>query len=110
MVERLEPGRRERVQEHARLDRALSGLLFSFDDQKPRTPSTKIGHAKRAQPGLCRRSHATSLTVGVIVPAALTDDEAVAIGADAASTIPKDQTEVAPCVRQGLERIARGER
>ena len=47
---------------------------------------------------------------GVIVPAALTDDQAVAIGADAAGTVPSDRTEIALCVRQGLERIARGQR
>jgi hypothetical protein len=47
---------------------------------------------------------------GVIVPAALTDDQAVSIGADAAGGVPTDRTEIALCVRQGLERIARGER
>jgi hypothetical protein len=47
---------------------------------------------------------------GVLVPAALTDDQAVAIGADAAGAIPTDRSEIALCVRQGLEQIARGER
>ncbi len=47
---------------------------------------------------------------GVLFPLALTDDEAVKIGADAAGTIPPDRTEIALCVRQGLEKIARGER
>jgi hypothetical protein len=47
---------------------------------------------------------------GVLVPAALTDDQAVAIGADAAGTLPTERTEIALCVRQGLEQIAKGER
>ncbi|HUR95474.1 MAG TPA: hypothetical protein VMY76_12865 [Gemmatimonadales bacterium] len=47
---------------------------------------------------------------GVLVPAALTDDEAVKIGADAVGAVPTDPAEIALCVRQGLERIARGER
>jgi hypothetical protein len=46
---------------------------------------------------------------GVIVPAALTDDQAVRIGADAAGTVPTDRSEIALCVREGLERIAKGE-
>jgi hypothetical protein len=45
---------------------------------------------------------------GVLVPAALTDDEAVKIGADAAGQVPSDRTEIALCVREGLEKIARG--
>jgi hypothetical protein len=47
---------------------------------------------------------------GVLVPAALTDDQAVAIGADASGTLPAERTEIALCVRQGLEQIAKGER
>lgn len=47
---------------------------------------------------------------GVIVPASLTDDEAVSIGADAAGMVPTDRGEIALCVRQALEQIARGER
>ena len=46
---------------------------------------------------------------GVIVPAALTEEEAGKIGADAAGTIPPDRSEIALCVRQDLERIAKGE-
>ena len=46
---------------------------------------------------------------GVLVPAALTDDEAVKIGADAAGNIPTEPGEIALCVREGLERIARGD-
>lgn len=46
---------------------------------------------------------------GVIVPAALTEDDAVKIGADAAGTMPPDRSDIALCVRQNLERIARGE-
>jgi hypothetical protein len=45
-----------------------------------------------------------------LVPAALTDDQAVAIGADANGTLPAERTEIALCVRQGLEQIAKGER
>ena len=47
---------------------------------------------------------------GVLFPSALTDDEAVQVGADAAGTLPSDRTEIALCVREGLERIARGNR
>jgi hypothetical protein len=45
---------------------------------------------------------------GVLFPAALTDDQAVKIGADAAGTLPSGRTEIALCVREGLEKIARG--
>jgi hypothetical protein len=47
---------------------------------------------------------------GVIVPSALTDDEAVKIGADAAGSVPAERSEIALCVRQGLEQIAKGGR
>jgi hypothetical protein len=47
---------------------------------------------------------------GVLVPAALTDEQAVAIGADAAGTVPTERAEIALCVREGLEQIAKGER
>ena len=47
---------------------------------------------------------------GVLVPGVLTEDQAVKIGADAAGTVPADASEIALCVRQGLERIAKGER
>jgi hypothetical protein len=46
---------------------------------------------------------------GVIAPVALTDDEAVKIGADAAGAVPTEPGEIALCVREGLARIARGE-
>jgi hypothetical protein len=46
---------------------------------------------------------------GVLYPAALTDDQAVKLGADAVGSIPTDPPEIALCVREGLERIARGE-
>jgi hypothetical protein len=45
----------------------------------------------------------------VVYPAALTDDQAVRIGADAVGSIPTDPSEIALCVREGLERIARGD-
>jgi hypothetical protein len=45
---------------------------------------------------------------GVLVPAAITEDEAVKIGADAAGLLPVDRSEIALCVREGLELIARG--
>jgi hypothetical protein len=46
---------------------------------------------------------------GVLYPAALTDDQAVKIGADAVGSIPTDPSEIALCVREVLERIARGD-
>jgi hypothetical protein len=49
-------------------------------------------------------------SAGVLVPAALTEDEAVKVGADAASLLPVDRSEIALCVREGLEQIARGAR
>ena len=45
---------------------------------------------------------------GVLYPAALTDDQAVKLGADAVGDVPTDPTEIALCVREGLERVARG--
>ncbi|MGN6169303.1 MAG: hypothetical protein ACTHQQ_14220 [Solirubrobacteraceae bacterium] len=48
-------------------------------------------------------------TQGVLAPAALTDDEAVKIGADAVGNVPTEPGEIAICVREGLERIAKGE-
>jgi hypothetical protein len=47
---------------------------------------------------------------GVLVPSALTEDQAVKIGADAVGAFPTDPAEVALCVREGLEQIARGAR
>ena len=47
---------------------------------------------------------------GVLVPSVLTEDEAVKIGADATGAAPTDRSEIALCVREGLERIAKGER
>jgi hypothetical protein len=46
---------------------------------------------------------------GVLVPAALTDNQAVKIGADAVGNVPTEPGEIALCVREGLERIARGD-
>ncbi|MBA3260619.1 MAG: hypothetical protein H0T68_14275 [Gemmatimonadales bacterium] len=45
---------------------------------------------------------------GVLVPSALSEDELVKIGADAAGRVPTDRSEIALCVREGLERIAKG--
>jgi hypothetical protein len=45
---------------------------------------------------------------GVLAAVALTDDEAVKLGADAAGTVPTEPGEIALCVREGLARIARG--
>jgi hypothetical protein len=45
---------------------------------------------------------------GVIAAVALTDDEAVKLGADAAGTVPTEPGEIALCVREGLARVARG--
>ena len=47
---------------------------------------------------------------GVLYPAALTDDQVVKLGADAVGSIPTEPTEIALCVREELEKIARGER
>jgi hypothetical protein len=47
---------------------------------------------------------------GVLVPASLTDDQAVSIAADSRGAVPTDRTEIALCVREGLEKIAKGER
>jgi hypothetical protein len=47
-------------------------------------------------------------SAGVLYPPALTHDQAIKIGADAVGSIPTDP-EIALCVREGLERIARGE-
>ena len=46
---------------------------------------------------------------GVLAPVALTDDEAVKLGADATGSLPTDPAEIALCVREGLEHIARGD-
>jgi hypothetical protein len=45
---------------------------------------------------------------GVLYRAAVTDDQAVKLGADAVGELPTDPTEIALCVRGGGERIARG--
>ena len=47
---------------------------------------------------------------GVLVPASLTDDQAVSITADSSGAVPTDRTEIALCVREGLQKIAQGER
>ena len=47
---------------------------------------------------------------GVLVPAALTDDQAASIGADAGGVSATDRTEIGFCVREGLEKIAKGNR
>ena len=46
---------------------------------------------------------------GVIVPAAVTDDQAVNVGANAVGALPTDPAAIALCVREGVEQIARGE-
>jgi hypothetical protein len=67
----------------------------------------------RGAPGLPARIPLETLAqhlagAGVSV-AALTEDQAVAIGAEAAGAVPTDRTEIALRVRQGLEEIAKGE-
>jgi hypothetical protein len=42
---------------------------------------------------------------GVLYSVALTDDEAVKIGADASGVMLADRSEIALCVRQGLEKV-----
>jgi hypothetical protein len=46
---------------------------------------------------------------GVLYPAALTDHQAAKLGADAVGSLPTEPTEIALYVREGLEKIARGE-
>ncbi len=72
-------------------------------------------HALRGAPGLPAGVQLEALArhladAGVLFPVALTDDEAVKLGADAVGTIPTDPAEIALCVREGLEKIARGTR
>lgn len=74
---------------------------------------TALVHALRGAPGLPvdlpLEAVARHLaTAGVLLPVALTNDEAVKIGADAAGSLPTDPAEIALCVREGLARIARG--
>jgi hypothetical protein len=60
-------------------------------------------------PGIPLEALASHLAAaGVLYPAALTDDQAVKLGADAVGDIPTDPTEIGLCVREGLEKIARG--
>jgi hypothetical protein len=75
---------------------------------------TALTRALRGAPGLAGVPlEAIALHLvdqGVLVPAALTDDEAVKVGADAVGNVPTEPAEIALCVREGLERIARGDR
>jgi len=76
---------------------------------------TALVQALRSAPGLPAGVPLESLAAhlasqGVLVPAALTDDEAVKIGADAVGNVPTEPAEIALCVREGLERVARGQR
>jgi hypothetical protein len=76
---------------------------------------TALGQALRGAPGLPAgiplEAIARHLAAqGVLVPAALSDDEAIKIGADAVGNVPTDPGEIALCVREGLEHIARGDR
>lgn len=45
---------------------------------------------------------------GALVPSALTDDEAIKIGADAAGVVPIEPAEIALCVRQSLAKVGAG--
>ena len=45
---------------------------------------------------------------GVLAASALTDDDGVAIAADASTTAAEERGELALCVRQRLDKIARG--
>ncbi len=73
-------------------------------------------HVLRGAPGLPGGMPLEALAeqhlaaAGVIYPAALTDDQAVKLGADAVGSMPTEPTEIALCVREGLAKIARGER
>jgi hypothetical protein len=101
---------------HRGLKWARSRPLASFAKIGGSTPNHRnvaaLMQALRGSPGLPvgvpLEAVARHLTQqGVIVPAALTDDQAVKIGADAVGNVPTDPAEIALCVRQGLERIAK---
>jgi hypothetical protein len=66
----------------------------------------RVAHGHECE---CCEGAAYLASRGVLVPGVLTEDQAVRIGADAAGTLPADPAEIALCVREGLERIARGE-
>ena len=50
---------------------------------------------------------APGLPVGIPLET-LAEHQAVKLGADAVGDVPTDPTEIALCVREGLERVARG--
>jgi hypothetical protein len=77
-------------------------LLEALPHPDVAAPALVAGVAKALAESLASR--------GVIVPTALTEDEAVRIGADSAGSVPAERSEIALCVRQGLEQIAKGER
>jgi sRNA-binding carbon storage regulator CsrA len=77
--------------------------------EEERTPHPELTQLRLS--GELRRKLVQHMIVsaGVLIPAALTDDDAVRIGADAAGNVPTDRAEIGLCVRQNLERIARGD-
>jgi hypothetical protein len=76
------------------------------EEQKSHPELTKLRLGEELRRKLVQHMIASA---GVLVPAALTDDAAVRIGADAAGNVPTDRAEIGLCVRQNLERIARGD-
>jgi hypothetical protein len=72
-------------------------LLESLPQPNVAAPALLAGVAKALAESLASR--------GVIVPTALTDDEAVKIGADAAGSLPAERSEIALCVRQAWRRL-----
>jgi hypothetical protein len=74
------------------------------EERNPHSELTKLRLSEELRRKLVQHMIASA---GVLVPAALTDDAAVRIGADAAGNVPTDRAEIGLCVRQNLERIAR---
>jgi hypothetical protein len=90
--------------------RILSELLDNAaaaaeEARGPRPELTQIRLSPELRRALVEHMVAAS---GVLVPAALSDDDAVRISADAAG-VPTERGEIGLCVRQNLERIAKGE-
>jgi hypothetical protein len=76
------------------------------DVREPRPDLTELRLSEEMRRKLAQHMIASA---GVLVPATLTDDDAVRIGADATGNMPSDRAEIGLCVRQNLERIARGD-
>jgi hypothetical protein len=102
-------------QPHASLVPPIQAIPALISGMANKRNIAALVQALRGSPGLPAGIPLEALAdhlaeAGVLVPAALTDDQAVAIGADAAGTLPTERTEIALCVREGLEQIAKGAR